>query len=52
MVPDCGAYAIRPYPDGQKKQDHFLNPYIFRVTLTDKKKEPICFQSYPNRYIF
>ena len=37
VVPDCGAYAIRPYPDGPKKQDHFLNPYVFGVTHSDKK---------------
>ena len=37
MVPDCGAYSIRPYPDGPKKHNYFLNPYIFRVILTDKK---------------
>ena len=36
-MPDWGAYAIRPYPDGPKKQDHFLNPYIFCVTLTTEK---------------
>ena len=35
-----GAYAIRPYPDGPKKQDHFLNPYVFGVILTDEKNEP------------
>ena len=39
-MPDWGAYSIRPYPDGPKKQDHFLNPYIFCVTLTTEKNEP------------
>jgi len=33
MVPDCGAYAIRPYPDGQK------NRIIF---------EPLHFPRYPD----
>ena len=39
-MPDWGAYSIRPDPDGPKKQDHFLNPYVFSVTLTDEKNEP------------
>ena len=39
-MPDWGAYAIRPYPDGPKKQDHFLNPCVFGVILTDEKNEP------------
>ena len=40
VVPDWRAYSIRPYPDGPKKQDHFLNPYVFGVTLTAEKNEP------------
>ena len=39
IVPDWRAYAFAPYPDGPKKQDHFLNPYVFGVTHSAKKWE-------------
>ena len=38
--PIGGRMQYAPTLTAKKKQDHFLNSYIFSVTLTDEKNEP------------